>query len=120
MLKNMAVRYYREGYNCSQSVLMAANEKYSLNLPHKCIKMCEGVSNGLGIGSVCSVLVACIMVISLMCEKEVKMKRLEMIDKFDKVNGGINCGKIRDNDCIKIIENSCDILEDLVKSDIYG
>lgn len=115
MLKNRAIRFYNSGYNCSQCIIKAANEKYGLQLPNECIKMCIGVNNGFGIGSVCSVLMACIMILSVMYPDDIKSKRMKMINEFVCKNGSVNCGKIMKNDCINIIESSCDILENIIE-----
>ncbi len=115
MLKIRALKYYSKGYNCSQCILKAASETYGLNLPDECINMCRGISNGLGIGGICSVLIACVMIISILCpEKNIKAYRIKMTDMFAAENGNLNCGKIRKNDCRHIIETSCDILEKII------
>lgn len=114
MLKKQAVEYFNEGYNCSQCILKAANDIYRLNLPTECVNMCIGVNNGFGIGGVCSVLVACIMVISIMCPDDIKFKRIKLLDEFMADNGSINCGEIRKSNCINIIEDTCDMLEKII------
>ena len=35
MLKDVAVKYYRNGYNCAESILQAGNEYYHLGLHEK-------------------------------------------------------------------------------------
>lgn len=114
MLKDRAIRFYNSDYNCSQCIIKAANEKYGLNLPDECVKMCIGVNNGLGIGSVCSVLMACVMILSVMFPDDIKRKRMAMINEFVCQNGSVNCGKIMKSNCCDIIESSCDILEKII------
>lgn len=111
MLKNLALKYLKNGYNCSQCILMACCEYYNLNLPKQCYEMCNGIYNGMGIGGMCSVLTACIMIISIMHPEDIACKRMLMIDCFNEKNKGINCGKIRQDDCETIISNACEILE---------
>lgn len=115
MLKDMALKYYRRGENCSQCVLRACNEKYGLSFSEDCFSMCGGIWGGFGVGSICSVLVACIMIIARMCPQDTARKRIQMIDRFNSELGGINCGKIRKGDCEKIIRASCDILEEIIE-----
>ncbi len=115
MLKDIALEYYYKGFNCSQCILLACNHKYNLTLPKECIEMCRGVYNGFGTGGICSVLVACVMIISFMYPEDVSHRRMCMTDSFAQKMGNINCGKIREDNCEKIIENACDILEEVLK-----
>ncbi len=114
MLKERAICYYKKGCNCSQCILKAAEEEYCLDIPRECCKSCEGIYNGLGIGSVCSVLIGCIMVIGIV-GKDVSFSRLDMTDRFNRKFGSINCGSLkRSPDCCDIIAGACDILEDIL------
>lgn len=115
MLKNIAIEYYRQGCNCSQCILKACSDKYNLKLPKECFDMCIGIYNGFGAGGICSVLVACIMIIGVMHPDDVAYKRILMIDGFAEKTGNINCGSIREKNCENIIKNACDILERVVE-----
>lgn len=114
MLKKRAVKYYKNGYNCSQCILKACADEYNVKIPKECIMMCNGINNGLGVGSVCSVLLACIMFLSIKEPENIQHKRMLMVDEFAKINGSMNCCKIKKNDCTLIIENACDILEKII------
>lgn len=114
MLKERALFYYEKGCNCSQCILCAARDEYGIEMPDECCKSCDGIYNGLGIGSVCSVLIGCIMVIGLV-EENVSFRRLDMTEKFNRKFGSINCGKLKNNmNCCDIIADACDILEDIL------
>ncbi len=114
MLKERAICYYEKGCNCSQCILKAAEEEYDINIPKECCQSCEGIYNGLGIGSVCSVLIGCIMVIGII-DRDVSLRRLIMTERFNKRFGSVNCSCIkRDFDCCNIIAGACDILEDIL------
>ncbi len=117
MLKERALRYYKTGCNCSQCILKAAEEEYGLTIPQECYECCEGIYNGFGIGSVCSVLIGCIMVIGL-SGVDVSCRRLYMTERFNSKFCSVNCGcLIRDNECSNIIADACDILEDILTED---
>lgn len=114
MLKERAIYYYKKDCNCSQCILKAAEEEYCINIPKECCKCCEGIYNGLGIGSVCSVLIGCIMVIGIV-GRDVSFRRLVMTDRFNRKFGSINCSSLkRSPDCCEIISGACDILEDIL------
>lgn len=116
MLKNKALEYYKQGNNCSQCILKACNDTFFLNLPRECYMLNGGIYNGFGVGSVCSVLVACIMVIAYMYPQDNGSLRMKMTDGFAQKMGSINCGKIRCQDCSHIICCACDILEEIINS----
>lgn len=116
MLKNIAIQYYRKGFNCSQCIIKACSDKYNLKLPKECLDMCKGVYNGFGTGGICSVLVACIMIISFMYPEDVAHRRILVIDGFVQKMGSINCGSIREQNCENVINNACDILEEVISN----
>ena len=39
MLKEVAIKYYRMGYNCAESIIRAGNEVYDLGLHDKDMNM---------------------------------------------------------------------------------
>ena len=77
MLEDRVLYYYKEDYNCAQCMLMGARDEYGLPIECCCVDMCAGVYNGLGVGSICSIVVGGVMVISLYFKNEntIKYKR---------------------------------------------
>lgn len=63
---NRAAEHFREGYNCSQAVLLAGAEALSLEIPSEVIKATAGFSGGIGYsGCVCGALTGAVMLIGL-------------------------------------------------------
>lgn len=63
---NRAAEHFREGYNCSQSVLMAGQEALGLEIPSDMLKATAGFSGGIGYsGCVCGALTGAVMLIGL-------------------------------------------------------
>jgi C_GCAxxG_C_C family probable redox protein len=61
-----AAEHFREGYNCTQSVLMAGQEALGLEIPSDIIKATAGFSGGIGYsGCVCGALTGAVMLIGL-------------------------------------------------------
>ena len=57
MLKEKAMHYYVDlGRSCSESILMAANDVYNLNLTDSEIQLFEGFRGGMGCGAACGCL----------------------------------------------------------------
>lgn len=117
MLKNRALKFYNEGFNCAKCILKACEEEYNIKISEDCHNSCNGLYNGLGIGSCCGVLLACIMIIGIMCD-DVSYSRLEMIERFKCEFSSINCCIIKNKYCCeKIICVSCDILANIIDKD---
>ena len=67
MLKENICRYCnKEGKNCSQIILLAADEEYGFSLPKEVLNACRGISGGFGIQGMCSGLVAAVMVLGFL------------------------------------------------------
>ena len=46
MLKDIAEKYYIQGYNCAESLIRAGNEYYNLNLDENALKMTGAFGGG--------------------------------------------------------------------------
>lgn len=57
MLKDIAEKYYIQGYNCAESLIRAGNEYYNLNLDENALKMTGAFGGGFHVGDVCGALV---------------------------------------------------------------
>ncbi len=98
MMKDKAMSYYRQGYNCSQCILKAYESEYRTVLNKQCFAMCQAVNTGFGIGSICSVLVAGIMLFGMLFnEATAKRLRIKLLDEFGSRYGNMNCGALRNN-----------------------
>ena len=64
MLKEVAIKYYRMGYNCAESIIRAGNEVYDLGLHDKDMNMTAAFGGGFQIGDVCGALSGAACVIS--------------------------------------------------------
>lgn len=64
MLKDIAEKYYIQGYNCAESLTRAGNEYYNLHLNDKALKMTGAFGGGLQVGDICGALSGSACVIS--------------------------------------------------------
>lgn len=64
MLKDIAEKYYIQGYNCAESLIRAGNEYYNLNLDENALKMTGAFGGGFHVGDVCGALSGSACVIS--------------------------------------------------------
>jgi C_GCAxxG_C_C family probable redox protein len=116
-MKESAIKFYREGCNCSQCIIKAYDGKYGKNFDDGFYKAFNGVYNGFGVGEVCGVFIACVVVLSLeFSEDEIAGKRMILCNEFYDKFGGINCSKLKNNcdSCEYIIGNAAEIVEKMI------
>lgn len=118
MLKEKALYFYNQGYNCSQCILKAAENVYKIPISKQALKLCTVVSTGFGVGSMCSVLVAGVMVLGLLFdEASAKSLRIRLLDEFQKKHSNINCSFLKKGNCTKIVGDASEILEEIIASE---
>ena len=120
MVGMTALKYFRSGCSCSQCILKACADVYGLKPEASCYNMLGAISNGLGIGSTCSVLTAGIMVLGLIFgENAAKRLRLKFMSEASKIYGSLSCpalGRLMSDKggCGKLIMEIGDILENII------
>jgi hypothetical protein len=119
MLGEYALKYYNEGYSCSQCIIMAACRQYGIRVNSDNIcSATKGINNGFGVGAMCSVPITCVMVIGLYFNNEavIKQKRLEFMLRFKEKFKSFNCSELQKRvyRCDEVIKSGCDILSELL------
>ncbi len=130
-LKELAKKYYLENnYNCAETVFLAANEFYKLNLSNDDMKLLSGFGGGMMSGNICGALLASISMISY---KYVKTKShddkafvSEIINKelkaFDERFKALRCDEIKPANfkegirCLTTVEDALEILADVINN----
>ena len=64
MLETVAVKYYKQGYNCAESIILAGNEFYQLNLDPTVSAAFAVYGGGCGCGDVCGAIIGAMAVAS--------------------------------------------------------
>lgn len=123
-MKEKTMAYCRAGENCSLALLRAASDQYGFPLSKELIDSCGAVCSGFGIGSICSALVAAIMILGILFEpEEAKKQRLFFLLAFREKFGAMDCptlsaGKL---DCIDLMGDIGALLEETIaKTDFMG
>ena len=123
-MKERAVMYYRQGHNCSQCILKAAEYTYKIPIPKQCYEMCKGVNTGFGLGGMCSVLIAGVMVFGLFFdEATVKRLRLRLFSDFRDLHPALNCAdlvKERKNGakCEQIVRQIAGLVKQIIDEEL--
>lgn len=67
MLSEHIKKIYLEGdYNCAESILLAANEEYDLNIPKDSYKLLSPFGGGMGCGKACGAVCGALAVLGYM------------------------------------------------------
>lgn len=127
MLKDIAISYYQQGYNCAESILRAGNDVYQLGLHDKDMIMVAAFGGGLQIGDLCGALssAACVISSRYVETKAHDYKELQAITQqlvlaFQKQMGARQCAQIKPNfftpqlRCQNTVANAADILQEVI------
>ncbi|NLK21095.1 MAG: hypothetical protein GX308_03180 [Epulopiscium sp.] len=122
-MRKRSVYYYLRGYNCTQCIIKAAEERYNLDIPKECYDLCKGLNVGLGIGGTCNLISAATMVFGLLFdERTVRRLRIRFIDTFQSNYKAVNCSQLRklrdcQNNCSYIIGEAAYLIEKLIENE---
>lgn len=128
MLEETAVKYYRMGYNCAESIIRAGNEVYDLGLHEHDMIMTAAFGGGFQIGDVCGALCGSACVISSKYVKvkahdqkeEIRNITQKLVIAFQKQMGSRLCAKIKpiyhskELKCEKTVSTAAAVLEQVI------
>ena len=129
-MENKALNYYKNGYNCAQSILKACNDDLKLTEnENELLKAAMGLGTGMFIGETCGAVTGAIMAHSLKlgsCEaadRENMRKVFKQIKIFETIfkekNCSMNCKELKtvyNIDCQKVIKDSAEQLKNQMNS----
>ena len=129
MLEDIARKYYKEGYNCAESMIRAGNEYYQLGLHEKDMNMMAPFGGGMQVGDVCGALIgSCAIIGAKYIESkahdfpEIKKLNPTFIRAFQAEFGSRLCAQIKPTHyskelhCQNTVGKAAHILEDILKS----
>lgn len=128
-MKERAVKYFNEGYSCSESIIKVAIEEGLC--PQEFLPVSTAFSGGMSSGCICGTVSASQMICGYHFGREnsknnevlARNKAKEIVDEFKKRNkvtccrilsGGLE-GAARKERCSKYVADACEILEEIMK-----
>ena len=69
MLKEQALHYYEQGYNCAESLVYGTNAALKLNLDENACHLMAGLGGGLQVGDVCGALTGAVCALGCLIVK---------------------------------------------------
>lgn len=120
-------------YNCAETVLLWANEKYGLNVPLEDVRLVSGFGGGLGCEENCGALLGALAALS----RAVVVERAhatpgfgeicsELVDRFRADLGSIQCAELKeryrqpDVRCLYVVERAAAVLDEYMQERIAG
>ncbi len=125
-----ALFYYKDGYNCAQSVLKSVQENINLSEnKEELLKISMGFGSGMFIGETCGAVTGAIMALSLKYGTDIAndrentkklYKQIKIFEKnFKEKNCTLNCKELKTVykiDCEKLIKDSTEQLKEQLKN----
>ena len=124
MLKDYALHYYEQGYNCAESLVYGANVAWHLNLDENACHLMAGLGGGLQVGDVCGALTGAVCALGCLIVKtkahdcaELKPLTQAVVEQVRQRLGSLRCEEIKprlfqpERRCAATVENCADILE---------
>lgn len=111
------VEFYKEGYNCAESIIKALNEEKNLNIP---VAVATPFGGGMAVGSTCGAITGAMIALgaikgreSAQESNEARKLSREIMGKIKENYGTFSCIELKKNgvSCDEIIEYSYEILK---------
>lgn len=123
MLVENIRKYYKDGYNCAESLILAGNDTYNLGLDAKAAKLMAGFGGGCAIGNFCGALAGALGILSILTigEKAHDTEgygpvRAEFMAKYEEALGSYICNDLKAkyrteaDGCLKTCELTGEVL----------
>ena len=102
MLKDYALHYYEQGYNCAESLVYGANVAWHLNLDENACHLMAGLGGGLQVGDVCGALTGAVCALGCLIVKtkahdcaELKPLTQAVVEQVRQRLGSLRCEEIK-------------------------
>lgn len=123
MLKNRVRVHSEAGEDCARIILLSAAEEYDLVLPETLLSACTGLNAGFGINGICGGLIAAVMVLGLLFDKEiVKAKRILLLSAAQERFGALDCCRLSalgsGEDCCELLEEVAELLQNAIETPV--
>lgn len=99
IIESRAAHYFSKGYNCCQSVLLAANDTWDLRISPDLITAGRFLEHGMGSGSTCGALVGAQMALGILNERMrtilTNKSAHQLYEEFFKTFESCQCRELR-------------------------
>ena len=120
--------FLEKDYNCAETVLLWANERYGLRVAPEDVALVSGFGGGLGCGETCGALLGAMAALSKALVRErahatpaFREACAELVDRFRADLGSIQCEELKekyrrpDVRCLYVVERAAAILDEYMQ-----
>lgn len=116
-IQDRAEKYFWAGYNCAESVLLAAAETFDLGLRPADVRLATGLGGGLGRGDVCGALSGVVLALGAVAgrtdpgqsQESFKALREKVVATFEAEFKSIRCNELKTEereDCVAFVRTA--------------
>ncbi|MCY6959218.1 C-GCAxxG-C-C family (seleno)protein [Clostridium brassicae] len=115
-----AAEFFKQGYNCAESIIKAVNEEKGLNIP---ISVASAFGGGMAVGSTCGAITGAMIALGAIkgreSSEEVNESRevaRKIMNKINEDYGTTNCKELKKKgiSCIEIIDYSYEVIKEYI------
>ena len=123
MLIENTTKYYKDGYNCSETLTLAGNDAYNLGLDANAAKLMAGFGGGCGCGHLCGALAGALGIISMLTVTDRAHTtegfgpiRADFMKLYEEKLGSVMCNDLKakyrdeENGCLKTCQLTAEVL----------
>ena len=120
--------FLEKDYNCAETVLLWANERYGLRVAPEDVALVSGFGGGLGCGETCGALLGAMAALSKALVRErahatpaFREACAELVDRFRADLGSIQCEELKekyrrpDVRCLFVVERAAAVLDEYLQ-----
>jgi C_GCAxxG_C_C family probable redox protein len=120
----------RNDYNCSETMLVAANEAYGLGLDERALHVASPFGGGMGRERACGALTGALMALGAMRSRDWSHRddrlgelRDEFVRRFEERFGSLDCAEIKKTHrsetrgCQAVVEIAAGLLQEILDED---
>ena len=121
--------FLEKDYNCAETVLLWANERYGLRVAPEDVALVSGFGGGLGCGETCGALLGAMGALSKALVRErahatpaFREACAELVDRFRADLGSIQCEELKekyrrpDVRCLFVVERAAAVLDEYLRA----
>jgi len=122
-MREKAMEYYRQGYGCSRSVLMAFEQAYPRAVAQQVYRACAGLDTGLGVGCLCGALIAGVMIFGILFDTgAAKRLRMSLFDQMAERGLGLYCARLREKageaGCAELVGEIASVIDKIIREEL--
>ena len=120
-MRERALECYQNGRGCSQSLLAAFEETFSIPVSGQVYDACNGMNTGFGIGGMCGAVIAGLMLFGLLFDDSTARRlRMVLFSRMAERGLSFDCVRLRQcggDGCEELIGDVAELVEGIIRKE---